>query len=204
MPSTGVELAVTYKCNWHCEYCLVDTHNQPDRHFSQVLCDIVKLDDGTEVTLSGGEVGLLSRRALNAIVVALKGKSCPIDLLTNGLMFKKHRGLLRCFEEIWYHCVEHLADDAEIEYPHEDQSKVLYIVVATDKELESGSLLKFINKYPHIKFLVLPDNRGQHRVNLNLFMAFFKEHKDKLHERTLPEFIVDLGRTWGEVRGCTG
>ena len=25
-----IEIVVTYKCNWNCSYCCVDTHNQPE------------------------------------------------------------------------------------------------------------------------------------------------------------------------------
>ena len=31
-----IELVVTWVCNWHCEYCCVDTHNRPDLTMDEV------------------------------------------------------------------------------------------------------------------------------------------------------------------------
>lgn len=31
-----IELVVTWTCQWHCEYCCVDTHNRPKLDFDEV------------------------------------------------------------------------------------------------------------------------------------------------------------------------
>ena len=51
-----------------------------------------------------------------------------------------------------------------------------------------------INKYPHIKFLLLPDVRSQKKINLNLMMDFFNDHGDKVHPHSLNEFITVVSR----------
>jgi organic radical activating enzyme len=201
MPAAGVELIVTFKCDWTCEYCLVDTHNQIERPFSEVREDAINIVPGTEVTFAGGETGMLPRRHLVELINILKSKGCDLDLLTNGLFIKKHEPLLEHFNEVWYHCVEYLTDEHSITYPELDQSKFVYILVAIDDDLESGSLARMMDRYPHIKFLVLPDNRRSHRVSLNAFRSFMKTYKDRVHERTMSEWLIDLGRTWGDRDG---
>jgi organic radical activating enzyme len=163
--------------------------------------DAINIAPGTEVTFAGGETGMLPRRQLVELIDILKSKDCPLDLLTNGLFIKKHRPLLEHFNEVWYHCVEYLTDDNHIAYPDLDQSKFIYILVAIDDDISSGALARMINRYPHIKFLVLPDNRQSHRISLNMFRKFMDEYKDRIHERTMSEWLVDLGRTWGERNG---
>jgi hypothetical protein len=86
-------------------------------------------------------------------------------------------------------------------YPDLDQSKFMYILVAIDDDIESGALARMIDRYPHIKFLVLPDNRCSHRVSLTAFRSFMAEYKDRVHERTMSEWLIDLGRTWGDRDG---
>jgi len=194
MPS--VELILTFKCDWHCDYCLVDTHNQPLKTFDEVVAEAESYEPYTEVTLSGGETGLMSKAKLTKIIDILKAKHCPIDLLTNGLFIKKHPELLHHFEEVLYHCVEYLGDD--IQFPNLDQSKFLYILVVTNDNLKDDSILRMIDKYPHIKFVILPDTRSQRRIDFNLMNNFIKQHKDKIHERTMHEWAQDMCRTWGE------
>jgi organic radical activating enzyme len=201
MPAIGVELILTFKCDWTCKYCLVDTHNQPNRPFKDVREDAINIAPGTEVTFAGGETGMVPRRHLVELIDILKSKGCELDLLTNGLFIKKHAPLLEHFNEVWYHCVEYLTDDHSIVYPDLDQSKFMYILVAIDDDIESGALARMIDRYPHIKFLVLPDNRRSHRVSLTAFRKFMNEYGDRVHERTMSEWLIDLGRTWGDRDG---
>ena len=192
----SVELILTFKCDWDCDYCLVDTHNQPNKPFEDVVAEAEAIEPYTEVTLSGGETGSLTKAKLKKIIKILKDKHCVIDLLTNGLFIKKHPELLDNFEEVLYHCVEYL--DHDIQFPDLDQKKFLYIIIATNDTLKDGSILRFIERYPHIKFIVLPDTRGQRRIDFNLMNNFIRDNKDKIHERTMHEWKQDMLRVWGE------
>lgn len=194
MAATGIELVITYKCNWFCDYCLNDTHHQPERSFQEVLEDANNIPPNTEVTISGGETGLMSRKRLQEIIDVLEAKNCQLDLLTNGLFIKKHEPLLKHFTEVWYHCLEYLNDDKEIEYPDLDQNKFVYIIVATESDLDSNTLVNTIERYPHIKFLVLPENRSGRRINFNKFKKFVDQYRDRIHPRTYEEWINDLLR----------
>lgn len=187
-----VELALTNKCNWHCNYCVVDVHNQPKIPFEEVLQKVNDIESNTEVTFSGGEPGLLKRNELELIIGILKSKGCVIDLLTNGLFFKRHEPLVHEFGKIHYHCVEYLPSN--IEFPNLPYNHVLYGLVVTDTNFLDGSIHEMIKNYPHIKFLLLPDVRSQRKINLNLMMDFFNEHGDKVHPDSLQEFITVVSR----------
>ena len=195
MSVSGVELIVTYKCDWDCDYCLIDTHNQPERKYKNVLAEAKDIAPGTEVTFSGGETGLMPRRQLVELINLLEAKNCPLDLLTNGLFIRKHAELLPHFQEVFYHCVEYIGQD--IEFPNLDQDKFLYILVVIDRDFVDDRIMDMVRKYPHIKFLVLPDIRRSHKINLNTFMKFLNAHEQHLHPRTRSEFVSDLSRTWG-------
>lgn len=187
-----VELPLTNKCNWHCDYCVADIHNQPELPYEEVLRRVNAIEPGTEVTFGGGEPGLLKREQLEELIKILKDKGCVIDLLTNGLFFRRHMELAQEFGKIHYHCVEYLPD--EIEFPNLPFEHVFYALVVTNTNFLDGSIHTMISKYPHIKFLLLPDVRSQKKINLNLMMEFFKEHGDKIHPFSLDEFITVVAR----------
>jgi organic radical activating enzyme len=187
-----IELPLTNKCNWHCNYCVVDIHNRPELPFEEVLSKVKDIEPGSEVTFSGGEPGILKREELELLIKILKDKNCVIDLLTNGLFFKRHMPLVHEFGKIHYHCVEYLPDD--IEFPNLEFDHVFYGLVVTNTNFLDGSIHTMINKYPHIKFLLLPDVRSQKKINLNLMMDFFNEHGDKVHPYSLNEFITVVSR----------
>jgi len=190
---TEVELPLTYKCNWRCDYCLVDTHNQPPVDFDLLLERVKGFAPNTEVTFSGGEPGLLPRAKLELIISILKEKNCTIDLVTNGLFMKKHPELLPEIGEVLYHCVENLTDD--IEFPDLDQDRFIYVAIAFDDDFLNGTLVDLMDRYPHIRFLVSPELRPGMKSDMVLFRNFVKEHKDRLHPRTMSEYIRNISKT---------
>jgi organic radical activating enzyme len=187
-----IELPLTNKCNWHCDYCVADIHNQPELPFDEVLRRVNAIEPGTEVTFGGGEPGLLKREQLELLIKILKEKDCVIDLLTNGLFFRRHMPLAHVFGKIHYHCVEYLPD--EIEFPNLEMDHVFYALVVTNTNFLDGSIHTMINNYPHIKFLLLPDVRSQKKIDLNLMMNFMKTHGDKIHPGSLQEFVTVVAR----------
>lgn len=187
-----IELPLTNRCNWFCDYCVADIHNQPELPFEEVLKKVNEIEQGTEVTFGGGEPGILKREQLELIIKILKEKDCVIDLLTNGLFFKKHMPLAKEFGKIHYHCVEYLP--GEIEFPKLDLDNVFYGLVVLDRNFLDGSIHTMIERYSHIKFLLLPDVRAQRKVDLNLMMKFFKEHGHKVHPGSLDEFVTVVAR----------
>jgi organic radical activating enzyme len=191
---TEIELPLTNKCNWHCDYCVADIHNQPELPYEEVLRRVHLIRPGTEVTFGGGEPGLLKREQLEEIIRILKDKDCVIDLLTNGLFFKRHMPLISVFGKIHYHCVEYLPDDIEFPDLQKDYDHIFYALVVTNTNFLDGSIHEMIRRYPHIKFLLLPDVRSQKKISLNLMMKFFDEHGHKVHPGSLQEFITVVSR----------
>lgn len=178
------ELVVTYKCNWNCKYCAVDTHNQKTISNDMILDKISKIQNSSTVTLSGGEVGTMSKDSIIMIINELKKKDCRISLNTNGLFIKKYPELLREFEYILYHCSENLK---EIEIlPHEfDSSFTQYMIVVSD--INFNNLGSFLNKYRDMLFDIVPSTMPEGikldtLSNKNKIAIFTKYHKHMTDE----------------------
>lgn len=147
------ELVVTYKCNWNCTFCAVDTHNQPKLPIEDIEEKIKKIEFGSEVTLSGGEVGTMSMNDIVYIITLLELKQCKLSLNTNGLFIKKYPELLNKFKEILYHCSEDLTE-IEVMPDEFNSSFTKYMIVVDDMNFKN--LDSFLNKYSHIKFDIVP------------------------------------------------
>jgi Radical SAM superfamily len=143
-----IELIVTWVCNWHCEYCCVDTHNRPTLTMDEVKSKLDRVIPGYNVTLSGGEVGSMKRADIEYILDELDKKGCTIHINTNGLFIKRYRDLCNRFKTILYHCSEDInpTDDIIID-PELD---IEYLLIVTDNNF--SRLEDFLNKYPEIQF----------------------------------------------------
>lgn len=141
------ELFVTYKCNWHCEYCIVDTHNR-NVDIEDVYREVKYIPEGTRVALIGGEPGMLSKDQVVKIIKELQEKNCPLELMTNGLFLEKYPEHIKDFEYILYHCSENLDNDIKV-YKEKNIEHQLTITDNNFKNLDS-----FFEKYPNIKFRV--------------------------------------------------
>ena len=143
-----IELVVTWVCNWHCDYCCVDTHNRPKLTMDEVKAKLDKVIPGYNVTLSGGEVGSMKRADIEYILEELEKKGCRPSINTNGLFIKRYRDLLPRFDTILYHCSENL--DLEEEIIIDPELNLQYLLIVTDTNFDK--LEAFINKYPDIEF----------------------------------------------------
>jgi len=143
-----IELVVTWVCNWHCDYCCVDTHNRPTLTMDEVKAKLDKVIPGYNVTLSGGEVGSMKRADIEYILDELDKKGCRPSINTNGLFIKRYRDLLPRFDTILYHCSENLELDDEIII--DPELNLQYLLIVTDTNFDK--LEAFINKYPDIEF----------------------------------------------------
>ena len=143
-----IELVVTWVCNWHCEYCSVDTHNRPRMTMDDVRAKLERVTPGYHVTLSGGEVGSMRREDVEYILDTLESKGCAISINTNGLFIKRYKDLLHRFDTVLYHCTEdiNLSDEIIID----DGLNLDYLVIVTDNNF--ARLGDFLNKYPSITF----------------------------------------------------
>lgn len=173
-------LNTTFKCNWDCDYCIVETHKQPERKIEDVYKDIEDLEDGSSISLAGGEPGLLARDQIMNIFDITKRKNFgSTDLLTNGLFIEKYPDLLYMFDVIHYHCVQSLKDD--IQFPDMD---VDYTIVVTNDELEY--LEYFLNKYPNIIFAVIASIKIK-PMSIKNMLKMISKFKNRMTQRSISE-----------------
>jgi len=142
-------LYVTYKCNWRCDYCSEDTWNRPRVNNLQEKLDAIV--EGSDVSITGGEPGILPKDIMEDVIRQLKEKKCIINVNTNGTFFKRFKYLDEQVDSYLYHCSEQLEDE-EIIIPDIDQNKIQYMLVITDDNMDR--LEYYVSKYPNINFLV--------------------------------------------------
>jgi organic radical activating enzyme len=185
---------LTYKCNWFCNYCSEDTHNRNDVTYADIQRKVNEIPAGSDVAITGGEPGTVSKEVMIWVIDQLKAKGCFININTNGTFFKKHRDICHIPDSYLYHCSENL-DDEEIWIPeHVDRAKIDFQLVITDDTMDR--LEYYVNKYPDIKFLVFgADNvigKGLSRAN---GFKIYKEYKDRIN----PDSYIHLITTCREV-----
>ena len=69
-----MNINLTHECNWHCWYCITNTHKSKQRPIEKVLYDIRQMPDNTILSLSGGEPGLLSKNSFLQVLEIAKKK----------------------------------------------------------------------------------------------------------------------------------
>jgi organic radical activating enzyme len=143
-----IELVVTWVCNWHCEYCCVDTHSRPKLAMDEVRAKLDNLIPGYNVTISGGEPGSMKRKDLEFIIDEIKKRDCIPSINTNGLFIKRYRDLCDEMDCILYHCSQDI--DTEDDIIVDDTLDIEYMLVVTDNNFDR--LGQFLDKYPDITF----------------------------------------------------
>jgi organic radical activating enzyme len=143
-----IEIVVTWVCNWHCDYCCVDTHNRPKLTMDDVKKKLDKIIPGYNVTLSGGEVGSMKRADIEFILSEIEKKGCRPSINTNGLFIKRYRDLLPRFDTVLYHCSEDMNLDDEVII--DPELNLEYLLIVTDKNFDN--LGAFLDKYENIQF----------------------------------------------------
>jgi organic radical activating enzyme len=179
-------LRVTNKCNWKCDYCISDTHND-SREYETAIELIQTIPENSDVALSGGEPGLLSTDQLLKIINLLKIKNCKISIKSNGQIFK-HPDVLDRIDFVTYHCSENLDLD---DYIFKLYRNTEYLVVVTDDNIHK--LQNFLNKHNDIDIQIIPSKfiKPLSKKNLIFLYRNFKKYlKD-------PE---DLFKTIGVVK----
>lgn len=148
-----IEIVLTYKCNWDCSYCCVLTHEQPKITPEELKEKIDKIIPGYHVTLSGGEVGLLSKIEILEIMLAVKDKGAEsISLNTNGLFLKNYPELIKEFQTVLYHVSAEL-DINDIILDLKEYSNIEYMILVTDDTIDK--VAPFLKKYPDIIFNIV-------------------------------------------------
>ena len=193
-------LYLTYKCNWMCDYCSEDTHNRNEVSVEDIQRKLDEIPEGSDVSITGGEPGVLTSDVLQMVFDQLTAKKCIISVNTNGTFFKRHQALCNIPDSFLYHCSEHLQDE-EIYIPDfVPREKISFQLVVTDQTYHRLSY--YIEKYPDIKFLIfgadsIQYDRGRRGTGLSRTNGFkvYNEYKDKIH----PDSYIHLITTCWEV-----
>ena len=87
------EIETTYKCNWNCEYCCVQTHTKRALSNEKILNNLKKSSNnyidlnGGALTISGGEPSLTDPELIKEIYNLSKEHNFQLSLNTNGRIF---------------------------------------------------------------------------------------------------------------------
>jgi len=176
-------LNVTNKCNWNCSYCITDVHNMKKRPLISIIEDIRSLEDGCEITLSGGEPGLLSEEDILSIFKELDSKKINnVDLTTNGKFIENYPHLLDKFSTIHYHCVESLRDEIEFFGDYD------YTIIVTEEEFPL--LEDFLKKYPEIQFSII-GARLYNPITMKTKLSMIRKYKSRMTQRSISENLEE-------------
>lgn len=145
------EINVTLRCNWDCPYCSMKERIGGKIDILRIIDLIKSVPKGAELTLSGGEPGLLSEVKLQAILIAAMGRKLVLN--TNGLFIKKYRKYLQHFNVVNLHI------DPKKEWIDGSFNRVL-IATRTNQE----ELLNFC-KIKNQKFDIIPSSHNDGRIN---------------------------------------
>lgn len=107
------------------------------------------MENGSSVTIFGGEPGLVERSHLEEYIKLLKSRECTLFLETNGTFLKKYPDLVPNFRSVTYHCSCELDD----EIYETDFTNMTYMLVVHDENI--GRLDGYLKKYPEIKFYIV-------------------------------------------------
>lgn len=180
----------TFKCNWSCDYCIMDTHNIKNEP-QNILENIRLIDNNSFVSISGGEPGLGDKYIIEEAFNILIDKNCTIHLNTNGVFLNRFPHLLHNIKSITYHCSEYLDDPKFKRYPNLKQLN--YEITVTDNMMDK--LDYFLKENSDLKFLIfsadkIRNNDGttnQHLSKKNI-IQIYRKYKDYL----LPESYEKL------------
>jgi organic radical activating enzyme len=148
-----IELIVTYKCNWDCDFCAVDTHKRKPLSFQEIKekLKLIKYNySNWNITISGGEPGLLKENEIKYILDFLKPISNSISLNTNGLFLEKYLKFAGYFDTVLYHCSEKLNTEPNYHIVNEWQKRgveVNYMIVIDDKNFKNFDYFMSFNEH---------------------------------------------------------
>ena len=141
---------LTFNCNWFCNFCATDTHSKPKLTFDEVKNKLNQVEEYSQVSISGGEPGMILPRHMKYIIEELQKKHCKININTNGLFFKKYEKYADNVDSYFYHCSEKL--DNVVIPPMSIFKNVEYMIVVTDETYVN--LDSFIENNKEIKFSI--------------------------------------------------
>ena len=191
-------LMSTYKCNWNCPYCVTNTHSQPDVTDEDILFKLNEIQPNSEVSLSGGEPGLVSKENIEIIFNNLLEKNCKISINTNGLFFKKYPEYDNLISYYLYHFSENLDLTKDHYIPEINKEKITFMLVVTNENY--SRLDEFLEKYKDITFSIFAATKNKledERYILSKKNSFeiYKKYKDRLDPDSIKNLLLTCKET---------
>ncbi len=163
------EIEITYKCNWNCEYCCVQTHTKRALSNEKILNNLKESSNnfidlnGGALTISGGEPSLADPELIREIYNLSKEHNFQLSLNTNGRIFYPNiypifKDMLKDIEINWH--VSEKCDWSDkinwiLSLIEKDSLKVQPMLVVTNKNIIN--LDTFMVNWPKdIKILIVP------------------------------------------------
>lgn len=191
-------LYVTYRCNWNCNYCSEDTWNRADVTDQDLLRKVESITPNSDVSITGGEPGLLPKPLMETVIQQLRDKDCEIHINTNGTFFKKFNYLCDSVDGFLYHCSEDLQEDIYIP-THVDQQKIQYMLVLTDRNYHR--LDYYLDQYPSINFLIFgADNIIGNGLSRKNGFELSRKYRGRIHDESHIHLITKC-RDVHQMRG---
>lgn len=182
-----VWISLTQKCNWRCWYCDHPKISNPQTvsldYFNE-FCEqflAAKGKSNIEVSLEGGEIGLLSEDYLD--VVFASGLSDTYTITTNGLFMKKdyHTKYKDKIHHILYHVTPEMNETLTFpRYDFDPSIQVLYTMVVHKNNIKF--LDDFLTYNKDVIFLphyLQPRTDNLNFMNKNDFQQIYDIMKDK-------------------------
>ena len=183
-------LYITFKCNWFCDYCIMDTHNIKDDS-SDLIFQAKGIEPNSRVCITGGEPGLANKKLVYQIFDILNEKKCMIHLNTNGLFLQRYPELLKYISSITYHCSENL--DAEKIKTYPEIQDIDYRLILTDNNVYK--LEEFLKINNDVTFNIIGsklNTKFDGSLNITLsnknMLYIYKNFKHHIR----PDFIKEL------------
>lgn len=178
-------VTITYKCNWNCPYCAIKNKYDYKENLShqEVMEKLYKIPNDSNVTIFGGEPGLVEKWEIETYIEFLKNRNCNLFLETNGTFISNYPYLILFFKEVLYHCSENLESNEIIDC--EKFGNIRYLLIIHDENI--NRLEDFLNHNKNIKFDFIeatypyPEMEGPtlSKKNKNLLMTKFGNRMTK-------------------------
>ena len=193
------EIEITYKCNWNCEYCCVQTHTKKALSNEEIINNLKKSSNnfidlnGGALTISGGEPSLADSELIKEIYNLSKEHNFQLSLNSNGRIFYPKvypifKDMIKDIEINW-----HVSENCEwfdniywiLSLIEKDSLNVQPMLVVTNNNVIN--LDNFMDKWTKtaktIKILIVPASNpytGRIYLNKNHQKAIYNKYKKHL------------------------
>lgn len=194
-------LTVTYKCNWKCDYCCVDTHMKKEPTLEKIMEWAEAVKPGTNVSFTGGEPGLMDESLLVTLLDLFESKGCNIGCNTNGQFFIKFPQYVHRINHFMYHCSQDLTNKIWQPPGHENLN-IKYLVVVTDKNFPR--LQRFLDRNEGVPIVVysadfyMVNGKPGQKLSASNRIKLYQQFKDKIRLDQL-DYLFDRNKY---TRGC--